>query len=117
MSGANAEGGRKMNITISKTNNLQQKQRYIKENARQLKGKVKLHELFNPSFMKAHTRLADVHEFFENSGFRIVTKADMRSIPDNIWNAYIASVSDFSTWREMLCTAVVEYIKNKAPHC
>jgi hypothetical protein len=28
---------------------------------------VKLHELFNPSFMKAHTRLADVQNFLRTA--------------------------------------------------
>ena len=92
---------------------LQQQQRYIKRNAGQIKGKVKLADLFTPSFMRGHTKLADVQEFFENSGFKIITKADMRAIPDDIWNKYIASVSEFSTWNEMFCAATAEYMKEK----
>lgn len=92
---------------------LQQKRRFIKKNAGQIRGKVKLAELFTPSFMREHTKLADIQEFFGNSDFKIVTKADMRAIPDDLWNKYIASISDFSTWREMFCTATAEYLKGK----
>lgn len=106
-----------MAIPFSGLNDQQQKLRFIRENAGKIRGKVKLSELFNPTFMRNHTRLSDVREFFDNSGFNVATKADMRAIPDHIWNTYIVRVSHFSTWREMLCTATVEYIKRRLAHC
>jgi len=105
-----------MKTKVAVPEDLQQKRLFVKKNAGRISGKVKLVELFTPSFMRDHTTLADVRAFLDNSGFKIVTKADMRAIPDDMWNKYIASVSDFSTWREMFCTATAEYLKGKLSH-
>ena len=106
-----------MPIKFSGVSDRQQKLRFIRENAGKIRGKVKMSELFNPAFMRSHTRLSDVREFFDNSGFKVSTKADMRAIPDDLWDKYIARVSHFSTWRDMLCTATVEYIQSRQAQC
>lgn len=106
-----------MAVHFSGLNDRQQKLRFIRENAGKIRGKVKLSELFNPTFMRNHTRLSDVREFFDNSGFKVATKADMRALPDDTWNRYISSVSDFSSWRDMLCAATAEYIKSRLARC
>lgn len=106
-----------MAIHFSGLKDRQQKLRFIRENAGKIRGKVKMSELFNPAFMRNHTRLSDVREFFDNSGFKVATKADMRAIPDDIWDKYTARVSHFSTWRDMLCTATVEYIQSRLARC
>lgn len=58
--------------------------------------------MLSPNFVAQHTRFADVDAMVQASGFKLETNDDLAAIPDAEMDAFIASVSDFATWQEML---------------
>ncbi|HKJ82393.1 MAG TPA: hypothetical protein VJ961_00055 [Mariprofundaceae bacterium] len=74
---------------------------------------VPLDELLTPAFVSQHTRFADVEELFAASGFDIGSQTDFESVPEEKWNAFIRSVSDFADWEAMLGAAGGEWAAHK----
>jgi len=100
---------------INGLNDMQKKLKKMADGARELEGKhqVAMTDLLIPSFLAKHTSIADAQELFDRSGFKIDSAEDFRAIPDDEWDQYISSISDFNTWKEMLQAATAEYAKRK----
>ena len=87
----------------------------LADNARAL-GDTKsasLTDILNPKFISGHTRFQTADEFFEASGFKLESQADFEAIPEDRLDAFVRSVSSFSSWREMLNTAGAAWAKKK----
>ena len=63
---------------------------------------IPVSELLSPSFVSKHTSFSSADELFEASGFKVETQEDFAAIPDNKWDEYIRSVSNFENWQAML---------------
>ncbi len=94
-------------LKISGLDKLQKRLDTIANNAEKLHGThdVPVVELLTPSFVSQHTNCKTAEEFFEKSGFKIETSADLEAIPDEEWDEYIRSVSTFNDWESMLAEA------------
>lgn len=73
----------------------------------------KLENILTEGFVSKHTNCSNLNELFEASGFKCDTLEDIEAIPEDAWDVYIAKVSSFEKWAEMLQAAYEEYIKSK----
>lgn len=83
----------------------------IAENAQSLEGtqSVSFDELFNSSFMKKYTKMADIDDFFSGSGFVINSVDDFDKLNQNKLNDWVKEHSSFNTWKDMFEKAIHEY--------
>ncbi|MFW6116389.1 MAG: hypothetical protein ACOC6F_01560 [bacterium] len=71
---------------------------------------VSFDELFAPAFLKKYTNFASLEELFEASGFAVESQEDFEEIPDAEWERFIKSNTRFSSWEEMIRTALKEFV-------
>jgi len=87
----------------------------IAKNAKELQEtkSASVNDIFTPSFISQHTRFANASDFFDASGFNMSTQADFEAIPEDRMDLFIRSESSFSSWREMVNAAGVQWAKHK----
>jgi hypothetical protein len=102
-------------IKISGLRELQNRLDVLSKSAEKLDGQhnVPVAELLTPSFLSKHTRVHSVDELFEGSGFKIESAEDFEAVPDEKWDAYVCSISDFSNWEAMLSEAAKEWVSKQ----
>ena len=66
-------------------------------------------ELFTSDFMSKHTNCKSFDEFLSASGFT----QSFEDIPDDDWDSYVSQHSSFTSWEEMMDTAVEQYVSIK----
>lgn len=74
---------------------------------------VPIDELFSSSFISKHTSFSNADEMFEASGYKIEKQDDFEAIPDDKWDEFISSISDFPDWQAMLNEAGKEWAAKK----
>jgi len=74
---------------------------------------VSVDELLTSSFISKHTSFSNAEEMLEASGFKIENQDDFESIPNDKWDEFISSISDFSDWQAMLNEAGKEWAAKK----
>src|SRR5437660_11876334 len=84
-------------------------------NARELAGShdVPVSELFTPTFMQHHTKVASFEALIEAGGFKVESPADFQAIPSAEWENVVRSHTSFSSWQEMVEKAGEEYVSKK----
>ena len=85
----------------------------MKEKLEQIKENLKnstVKDLFTPDFMKEHTSFSTFEELIDQSGFKVASAEDVKSVLSGELDKYISSYTKFSTWQEMLGAATKEYI-------
>ena len=104
-----------MTVKITGLDNLQKKLKKMADGAKELEGQhnVAIPDLLTDSFLSIHTSFVNAQELFDKSGFAIGSPEDFKAVPDEEWDQYISSVSGFSTWTDMLQSAMAEYTKRK----
>lgn len=102
-------------LEIKGLEQLQNKLKALQDNAQKLDGQhhVPVTELLTPKFVAEHTSFSTAEELFEASGFTIESAEDFSGIPDDAWDAYIESVSDFEGWEAMLSKASEAWVSKK----
>ena len=100
---------------IKGLDDLSKKLDQLANNARDLgnTSSASLTDILTPEFLSRHTRFANADEFFEASGFDVSDQAAFEAIPEDKFDAFVRSVSSFSSWREMLNSAGAEWAKRK----
>ena len=63
---------------------------------------VRMSELLTLDFLAKYTEFDSLDEMFSASGFEIEAAEDFEKIPDDEWDSFIRSQSEFSDWGEML---------------
>lgn len=102
-----------MSFKISGFDELMDSLQDLQEKAESLDGKeVPLEELFNPKFLKHHTKASSLDDFFKQGGFVVNCNEDLDNIPEEQLNNYITSTTDFNTWDEMFEAATDDYLDN-----
>jgi hypothetical protein len=97
-------------IKIRGIENLRKKLEDLEKRANSLGGlQILVSELLSPSFVSKHTRFSSAEELFEAGGFKVETEEDLAAIPDDLWDLYIQSVSEFKNWQAMLDEAIKEW--------
>ncbi|PKR83615.1 hypothetical protein CWO92_18310 [Heyndrickxia camelliae] len=91
---------------------LQKQLKQLERNAKELEQttSVSFAELFTDSFMKTHTSF---DEMLDKSKFTVETSEDFKAIPDDEWDIYVKSNTEFNTWQDMIDQATEEYIVRK----
>lgn len=87
----------------------------LTNNAKALQGSggVSLTEILNDSFIQSNTPFNDLNELFEKGGFKFETLEEFEAIPDEDLNAFIASISEYATFQEMVNAARVAFMRSK----
>jgi hypothetical protein len=70
-------------------------------------------DILTPEFVSSCTNFANAEELFNASGFDVSSQAAFEAIPEGKLDAFIASVSKYSSWREMLNAAGAEWAKRQ----
>jgi uncharacterized phage infection (PIP) family protein YhgE len=94
---------------------LQKKLKKMADGAKELEGQqeISIPDLLTEGFVSKHTKYRDAQQLFDESGFEINNAEDFKAIPDDDWDKYIADISDFESWGDMLKAATAEYVKRK----
>ena len=72
-----------------------------------------LPELFNENFMTQYTRFSSFNEFLEAGKFEVNSLEDIKAIPNDLFDAHIASATKFINWQDMKINAEKEYAAKK----
>jgi hypothetical protein len=104
-----------MSFEIKGLQEFQKKLHDLSERAKKLDGQhfVSLSELFNESFLLKYTNFKSIADMFEKGGFKVENQDDLKAIPDDKWDAFIRSNTQFQNWKEMQQKAVLEWGKKK----
>jgi len=99
-----------MKITIDKSGHQQ-----LLKNIAELTAttELRLVDKMPPEFVSAHSSYADLDDLFKSSGFKYETPEEFAAIPDEDWNNFIRTNTDFESWEEMQMVAHHEFIKGK----
>ena len=102
-------------MKIEGLDNLQRKLNDLQRRAHNLNGthSVPVSELLTPSFMQRFTNFANFDAMVSASGFKAGTQAEFDAIPNDKWNAFVASTTLFPNWKSMLNEAVNEWTKRQ----
>lgn len=102
-------------LEVKGLDQLQKKLKALQDNVRQLDGRhnVPVNELLTPAFVSRYTKFSTAEDLFEASGYKIESEEDFAAIPDDAWNQYIRSVSNFSGWEAMLSKAAESWAAKK----
>lgn len=72
--------------------------------------KVPLAELLSASFLSRHTKFLSLHDLLAASGFKVESTEDFSAIPDDDWDKFIRSISNFQSWEAMLGAAGEDWL-------
>lgn len=67
-------------------------------------------ELFTKDFLSHHSSLNSFDEFIALGNFHLGTQDDFDSIPESALDALVVSNTDFESWKDMLNSAISEYL-------
>ncbi|WP_128476206.1 hypothetical protein [Halorussus pelagicus] len=67
-------------------------------------------DVFPPSFMQEHTDHDSLWDFFGNSQWEIDGEEDLKAVPDDEFDAYVAANSNFDDWDEMKAKAAAQML-------
>src|SRR2546425_2142749 len=90
-------------LKITGLDQLQRKLKRLEQNAASLHGthEVPLTELMHPVFMRSCSSFQSFQGMLDASPFKVQTAEDFKAIPDAEWDAYVRTVTSFSSWQEM----------------
>lgn len=87
----------------------------LQKKAQELDGQhsVPISQVLTKDFLSKHTKFSSFNEMVEASGFKVETQEDFAAIPDDKWNEFISSISNFDSWKSMLSAASQEWAIRK----
>ena len=91
----------------------------LSRNAKELDGthEVPITDLLTKSFMNKHSRFVTFEELIRGSGLvqasETITQEDIKAIPQDKWDTWIAESTDFSGWNALIRSAANEYIERR----
>lgn len=74
---------------------------------------VPFEDLFTAEFMDEYTDFPSIDDLLNAGGFNAETDEDFEAIPEDKLDAFIARVTRFSTWEEMLSEATQAYLSDQ----
>jgi hypothetical protein len=108
----------KFTLDTSGLDKLQRKLRNLQSAAEENGGthQVTLNELFTNEFMQGYTDFSSFDGLLaqaKQEGFKVDTVEEFTAIPDEEWDVFINSHSQFATWEEMKQKGAVEWYKHQ----
>ena len=87
----------------------------LTDNVKALQGTstASLTEILNDSFIQSQTPFNNLNELFEKGGFQVETIEGFEALPEDELNTFIASISKYSTFQEMIVEANVSFIRER----
>lgn len=85
--------------------------RKVSDYVQTLSGDVSLRRLFSDQFITQHSKFSNADNFFGPTG--ISTQDSYEAWAETKADAYTKSNTDFSSWKEMLTAAAVEFVHAK----
>ncbi|MDO4922181.1 MAG: hypothetical protein Q4E64_10215 [Phascolarctobacterium sp.] len=79
----------------------------------QLMSKITFQELFNPEFLKEHSKFTSMDDILWRSGFGIMNLLEVENVNQDKWNEYIAKNCECETWHDFGKLAMIEWMKRK----
>ncbi|MBS79025.1 hypothetical protein [Variovorax sp.] len=70
-------------------------------------------ELLSAEFLAENTRFTSLEQLFASGGFKVETREDLESIPDEQLDAHVRANSSFEDWRSMMSAALARWAKRK----
>jgi len=103
-----------MKFEIRGSDELVRKLEDLGQAAESLQGEhsVSLETLFPDEFISNHTDFATLEELLASSEFELSSQEAFEAIPDEAWDEFVKSASDFSSWQEMMESAVVLWVSS-----
>ena len=80
----------------------------IERKSKAVSGNYSFSELFNDDFMKSHTSLSSLDEFFKLNN--IQTKEDFENLSNELLDKTVKNISNFSSFQEMFEQAATEIV-------
>ncbi|HLE03118.1 MAG TPA: hypothetical protein VI729_00670 [Anaerolineales bacterium] len=74
---------------------------------------IPISDLFPDPFMVANTDFAKIQDMLDASGFPASTSEEFSAIPDDQWDAFVASRTKFPSWQAMLDAGTAEWVSLK----
>ncbi len=71
--------------------------------------RIPLSELFPEDFVMKHTRFSSISELFQKSGFIVKSDEDLAAIPEDKFDHFLRSNSEFDSWQTFLAAANEEW--------
>jgi len=104
-----------LKVTVSESGNLLKHLRELSQRAQELDGQheMTLGELMSGDFVAGCSKFGNLQELFNASGFSLETAEEFQAVPDNEWDAFIATNTSYHSWAEMKSAAVREWARKK----
>ena len=83
----------------------------LKRKANLLDGEhhLPINEVMTDKFVSKHTEFPSFFAMAAGGNFKVSTREEFAAIPDDKWDEFIRSVSEFDTWQSMLAAASKEW--------
>nr|DAZ68649.1 MAG TPA: hypothetical protein [Caudoviricetes sp.] len=87
----------------------------LEDNVHRLEGTntVSFDKLFTKTFMEKHTGCSSFDEFLKAGNFVVNSKEDFEAIPDEVFDKYVSSATNFDSWDDMLNQATNDYLSSE----
>lgn len=87
----------------------------LKNNVEEIQeqGGFSLAEILNDRFIQNATPFNNLNELFEKGGFKFESVEEFEALPEDELNSFIASISNYSTFQEMIRAATMYFTRNK----
>lgn len=74
---------------------------------------ISFNDLFTTDFMIQYTPCSSMDELLQRGGFNVNCQEDFDAIPDDVFDQYISSMTQFNSWEEMKNEAASQYVAKK----
>lgn len=104
-----------MSLKITGLDKLEKQLKQMQKGVKELEKtkSVSFGELFTSSFMRKNTQFSSIDELLQSGGFHVESQEDFEAIPDAELDKYIATVTKFKNWEDMLGEATSQYALRK----
>lgn len=74
---------------------------------------IAIGDVMTDEFISRYSSYSSLDELVDASGFVVNTPEDFKAIPDEEWEAFIVSNTNFSSWKEMQHKSHEEFVHKK----
>ena len=74
---------------------------------------ISFDKLFTNSFMQQHANVSSFDDFLSNGKFHAETTEEFEAIPEDEFDLYVSSSTDFDNWNDMLSAATDIYLEKE----
>jgi len=104
-----------MRFEMKGLDEIQKKLHDLEVRAKQMRGehKIPVNEVLTVEFMRQHTKFGSFDEMIEASGQKVESAEDFDAIPDDVWDDFVRTTTEFKSWEAMLGAAGALWAQKK----